>query len=728
MPRITVFIALLGSGCSDYTFGVDGSAGDGEPWFPPVEEQFTSGLSPADACDFIEPTITEVPIDESCDVEPSEGVLDAVMEWRLAKFATFREYSQSVMSPMVGQLTDDNGDGAITYADTPDIVVISDDNGFVNNEHGILRIISGDGEGPNTHTNRADILVDGENLQLYPYRYSNVALGDVDSDGTPEIVMLVHAVSGPANNGGGGSYDTSDSTEIHDTAVSSPGDDSGEVKDSGGGSGGEDTEDSIRPPPPSSSGNNGGNGSGSGNTLTGENCQVAAFDTNLEAKWTTSQVNLACGGHAPALADLDGDGVVEVVLGPYVFKGTDGSLIKKGQGDVGRYYAYSEIGLHSIVTDIEGDGQQEIIAGRTVYNSDVSTRCTGEAADDGFTAAADLDMDGVGEFLIVGNGQVSIFEGTDCSKISSWALQGGGTGGPPTISDYDGDGMPEIGLVNAASYTVFEVDGSVRWSVPVTDESSHATGSVVFDFEGDGFPEVIYGDEVTLWVFDGRDGSVRLSEDTRESRTLHEFPTVADVDGDGSAEIVIVNGGSHYGDEAFGIFVIGSESSSWEAGRQVWNQHAYSIVNVNDDLSIPSAPASNWPNYNNFRSGDVNPGSGGRSPDAVPVVTVCTDECEYGRLVVHARIGNHGPVPLRSGLPITIYSESNGVLSPIATEWTTDVADSGGTSDEVSFDILVDDIPEGKVWVIVDSIGEGGYATECNELNNSIELTDLACP
>jgi hypothetical protein len=710
-PRFVLLITLPNLSCSDYSFGVDESSSNAEPWIPPVEEQITGGLSPADACDEVKPTITSVAIDESCNVEPSDGELDAVIEWEFLKFANYREYSQSVMSPMVGQLTDDNGDGVINNLDMPDIVLVTDDDGAVANEHGILRIISGDGQGPNYSSGRSDITVDGSNLQLYPYRYTNAALGDVDGDGAPEIILVVHAVGGTSNGGGG---DKGGGGE--DTSPPQKGEDSGGYK---GGEDTEDPDDSIRPPPPDGD---------SADHLTGESCQVAAFDTNLEAKWSTTQVNLACGGHAPVLADLDGDGNVEVILGPYVFKGSDGSLIKKGQGDTGRYYAYSEIGLNSIVVDLEGDGQQEIIAGRTVYNSDVSVRCTGDSSYDGYAAAADLDMDGEGEFLVVGNGTVAMFEGSDCALMSSWSLQGGGTGGPPTISDYDGDGRPEIGLADASTYTVYETDGSILWSTQVTDASSHATGSVVFDFEGDGFPEVIYADEVTLWVFDGRDGRVRLSESQHESRTLHEFPTVADVDGDGSAEIITVNGGSHYQAEAQGMFVIGSSSSSWEAGRQVWNQHAYNIVNVNDDLSIPATPEPNWPNYNNFRSGNVNPGSGGSSPDAVPVVTVCTDECEYGRLVIHARIGNSGPVPLRSGLPITVYTEDDGVYTPLETAWTSDIADSGGTSDEVEFNIDLDDIPDGTLWVMVDSIGEVGYARECNELNNAVELTDLACP
>ena len=76
---------------------------------------------------------------------------------------------------------------------------------------------------------------------------------------------------------------------------------------------------------------------------------------------------------------------------------------------------------------------------------------------------------------------------TDCSIVAMWPLQGGGTGGPPTIADYDGDLMPEIGLVDAHTYSVYQPDGTVEWSAPVTDASSHATGSLVFDFEGDGF-------------------------------------------------------------------------------------------------------------------------------------------------------------------------------------------------------------------------------------------------
>ena len=447
--------------------------------------------------------------------------------------------------------------------------------------------------------------------------------------------------------------------------------------------------------------------------------------TSWSWEWYATGLDLPCGGHAPALADLEGDSDVEVVIGPYIFEGRDGSVVAQGQADVGRFLAYNEMGLHSIVTDLDGDGTMEIIAGRTVYAPDGRAVCEGGAGSDGFTAAADLDLDGQGEFLVVGNGQATVFE-ADCAVAQSWALPGGGSGGPPTIADYDGDGAPEIGMADATTYSVYEADGTVLWSTPVTDASSHATGSVVFDFEGDGFPEVVYGDEVSLWIYDGRDGTVRYESNLHESRTLHEYPTVADVDGDGSAEIITVRGGSHYGPAVGGLYVYGSVTDGWEGGRTVWHQHAYSITNVADDLTIPESPTPNWPLYNNFRSGDVNPLSGANAPDAVPVFSVCEEECSYGRIVLAARIGNQGPVALRAGLELIAYAEQeDGSLVEVARARTSAVALEGEASDMVELDLPADQLPTGVVWLTADGTDA---VSECEEDNNSVRIAGLSCP
>jgi hypothetical protein len=229
----------------------------------------------------------------------------------------------------------------------------------------------------------------------------------------------------------------------------------------------------------------------------------------------------------------------------------------------------------------------------------------------------------------------------------------GGLGGPPTVADFDGDGSAEIGVAGASLYVVLENDGSVLWSTPVQDLSSNMTGSAVFDFEGDGAAEVVYADEETLWVWDGATGDVELALTDHASATAFEYPVIADVDADGSAEIVLASNNSYYAGWN-GIRVIGDATSSWRAGRPVWNQHAWSLTNVEDDLSIPATRTENWLRYNNFRSGDLATGYGAAQPDLrMEITEVCELECDDGLLQLTVTISNVGAAP--SGGVITAF-------------------------------------------------------------------------
>lgn len=689
-------------GCSDYRFGNDEKNLGADDGIPPRKQEYVTGMPDPDACDDWVGTLSnEVAINDECALPVLDGTLDAVLEWQILQFSSYPEYSQAVMTPLIGQLTDDNGDGVIDGWDTPDIVVITDDNGAAVSEGGVLRILSGDGAGELRSVFRADHVTDTATLQTYPYRYANAALGDIDSDGEPEIITIARTLEGPGKE----EKDSGGQDEEPETGLPNGKDtDDDEPND----------DDPILPPPPTTAAAN----------LSGEGCTVIAYNTSLEVEWLGSGLDLPCGGHAPALADLEGDGSVEVVVGPYILDGATGVVRGVGSGDVGRFRAYSEMGLHSIIADLDVDGTQEVIAGRAVYNPQGDLICQGTDGFDGFTAAADLDMDGQGEFLVVGNGQATLFE-ADCAVSMTWTLPGGGSGGPPTIADYDGDGTPEVGMADASTYSVYEASGEVLWSMPVTDASSHTTGSVVFDFEGDGYPEVVYGDEITLWIFDGRDGTVRYESSLHESRTLHEYPTIADIDGDGSAEIITVNGGSHYGSPPSGVYVYGSQSDGWQGARQIWNQHAYAITNINDDLSIPSPVTSNWPLYNNFRSGDVNPYQAGASPDAIPVLELCASECPYNRLVASVRVGNQGPAALRGGLAVVAYSEEpDGSFVMLDRAMTTQVALEGRTSEVLMLDLDLEVIGTNPVHIVVDA---NNSAAECDETNNTVTLTALDC-
>ena len=232
--------------------------------------------------------------------------------------------------------------------------------------------------------------------------------------------------------------------------------------------------------------------------------------TTLGADWDVSVVRdkLIIGSR---LADLDADGTVEVVLGKVIVNGEDGTLQGEGfNGDASYGGAYFDLGQIPAIGDIDGDGQQEVLAGNSIYDADGNQLCSlMEPTKDGFTAIGDLDMDGDGEIVMVWDHKITIIN-EHCHETAEWPMVGEGTGGPPTIADFDGDGEPEIGVASALDYCVYEPTGALLWAFGTTDESSHATGSTVFDFEGDGRPEVVYGDEVKLWILDGPSGAVRF--------------------------------------------------------------------------------------------------------------------------------------------------------------------------------------------------------------------------
>ena len=99
------------------------------------------------------------------------------------------------------------------------------------------------------------------------------------------------------------------------------------------------------------------------------------------------------------------------------------------------------------------------------------------------------------------------------------------------------------------------------------------------------------------------------------SGTVHEYPLVVDVDGDGAAEFLTVANLSETAnntlcaadDPAFvprrGVHVYGSGGDPWSATRAVWTQHTYHVTNADMHGNVPLLEANNWtqPGLNNFR-------------------------------------------------------------------------------------------------------------------------------
>jgi hypothetical protein len=111
----------------------------------------------------------------------------------------------------------------------------------------------------------------------------------------------------------------------------------------------------------------------------------------------------------------------------------------------------------------------------------------------------------------------------------------------------------------------------------------------------------MYADERTLYVF-GDDGQPVLSV-PRSSKTLIEYPVVADVDNDGSAEIVVVSS-PDWDDvqSAPTVQVIRDRDDRWIQARRIWNQHTYHVTNVREDTTIPAVEPPSWQHLNTYRT------------------------------------------------------------------------------------------------------------------------------
>lgn len=448
---------------------------------------------------------------------------------------------------------------------------------------------------------------------------------------------------------------------------------------------------------------------------------VKAFENDGTLKWTSSSVsgNIVGTSDAPAIADMDGDGDPEIIVGSAILD-NNGTILGRGSYGQG---TTSNVGTTSFAADLDGDGDQEVVTGNALYNRDGSAQWyNGEA--DGYVAVGDMDGDGSPDIVVTGDASVRIQDrnGTVMCRNSIPGANSS-AGGPPTIADFDGDGEAEFGVAATSTYTVFESDCSQLWQKTTQDASSGNTGSSVFDFEGDGIAEVVYADETRIWVLAGPDGTVKLESSEHSNATWTEYAVVADIDNDDTAEIVVPNT-NYYGHT--GITVIGDADDSWRAGRKIWNQHAYSITNIEDDGSIPKTPDANWKTYNNFRSGDLTAGSGGAWPDlVVEIAAICETECDRGRIFVYLQVGNQGHQDIVDPVELRIYAVTPEGDKLLASNVVSSGIDAGELLEGI--EVEVSGLTDWTMYDIYATVDEPEGHEECDEENNSASWGWTVC-
>jgi len=434
----------------------------------------------------------------------------------------------SIVTPLVANLTDDNGDGEVNLCDVPDVIVAS--GGGPPGAHGTIFMLAGD-------TGKLEKTFDlqgGVDTSVTP------ALGDLDGDGVPEVVA----------------------------------------------------EDSTG--------------------------HLVAFDNAGHVKWKSPTVgayfttdwtgNTSSYCQALAIYDLDGDGSPEIIAAFEVYDNHGNLKFAYDESAfAGQYWCPA-----SIAADLDGDGKMEVIFGNAALHADGSTYWTipgppGQPQVANFDANPDPEIfisrqDGVmivshdGKIL---SGPVQLFD--PGPSPNCWSK-------PGVVQDFDGDGHADISDSSCDHVAVYHVGPSFQlttnWTPFTVDDTSGLASSTAFDFLGRGVADGVYGDQTNLWVFDGMTGGVELSA-SRASGTLIEYPVVADVDNDGSADIVVVSNEEDLapiGNYQNTVAVYEDSQKRWIPTRRIWNQHAYSVTNVREDGTIPAHPKPSWLGLNTFRT------------------------------------------------------------------------------------------------------------------------------
>ncbi len=319
-------------------------------------------------------------------------------------------------------------------------------------------------------------------------------------------------------------------------------------------------------------------------TRTDSGAQIAGRDVITEVALPASHITAAASGLSPdqlsgfpvqvgghpnfspsrgaALADLDGDGLPEIVV-----SAVDGNVYAfDSEGDQVPGFPVSTIQIPQYapsIADLEGDGDYEIVqftrgftSGGRVYVIDHQgnvapgyPKSINNSNLAGSPTLFDLDDDGTLEILVperdypIGFLRVLEPDGTEWTNGNWPVVLDHVPTGSPAVGDIDGDGSPEVVYLSYESIFAVETDGSAvpGWPVSIGGGNRHSyTSPALADLDGDGTMEIAVGSHQGnsgYFVFE-HDGTLRTGWPRSVGTWTYGAPTIVDLDGDGDLEIL----------------------------------------------------------------------------------------------------------------------------------------------------------------------------------------------
>ncbi|MDQ3369209.1 MAG: hypothetical protein M3680_27600 [Myxococcota bacterium] len=493
-------------------------------------------------------------------------------------------------------------------------------------------------------------------------------------------------------------------------------------------------------------------------------------------------------GYIPVAADVDGDGTIELITGsqlytwePVARRWMTLQALPGGDGHtaVADFGTYPMDGAQDVRGTLDGIAEVAVVFGgtarvfnrfgREVFAAPLLALGGGPVGSGGPPTIADFDGDGRVEFASAGASAYNVFDpdcrGTpdpaSCPALRTdgiaWVQQSQDFSSNKTgssVFDFDGDERAEVVYGDECFTRVYDgLTGKVLYSRFRTSCTWYENPLVV-DTDADFNAEIVSTSNTNCNticpavdpIFDG----VQCLDDSDcpvATRCGREQPADAlgrcrcttdpDCGGDGFVCLDPLAGASAAGKvcraahpggtmKASGIRVLADGVDRWVSTRAIWNQHAYSVTNIDDAGKVPKTSAwlRNWTQagLNNFRQNS--PGTGA-IPGAIADLTVKLAKvtCTGSVPTVTAQVCNRGTEPVGVGLPVAVYAD--GPPLELRCSATTTQRLFPGNCTDVSCDWTG---AQGSGLVVADDRGnQSGTSLECREDNNSYAIA-VSCP
>lgn len=176
-----------------------------------------------------------------------------------------------------------------------------------------------------------------------------------------------------------------------------------------------------------------------------------------------------------------------------------------------------------------------------------------------------------------------------------------------------------------------------------------------------------------------------------------------------------------------GIRVLRDRLDRTASSRPLWNQHAYSITNINDDGKIPKTSEwlANWkqPGMNNYRMQKQGVGGAQDAPDITGTLDKQACILDGANITLTGKVCNRGNKAVGADMPVTFYDANNKVLCVSHT-----LQPVKGKNDCQPVSCVIKEKVTGKIIMKVnDDQGGGQTAKECNAANNTDSVTIDGC-